>query len=200
MSCPAPDRVLDYLARRLDAHERAAIEAHVDRCTACRLLLAELARTDADELVAIDRDVEPARIGRYRVEAWLGDGGMGTVYAAYDPQLDRRVAVKLVHPELAVAGGVERLLREGRALARLSHPNVVAVHDSGADGDRVYIAMELVDGETLAAWLRGAARSWRTIVDNFVAAGRGLAAAHREGIINRDVMPENVLIDRSGVV
>jgi eukaryotic-like serine/threonine-protein kinase len=199
MSCPGPDRVLDYLARRLDVGERAELEAHVDACPACRMLLGELARTDAGELAAIDRAHEPARVGRYRIEGRLGDGGMGTVYAAYDPQLERRVAVKLVHPELAVRGGVERLLREGRALARLSHPNVVRVHDASTDGDRVYVAMELVEGETLAAWLRGARRGWREIVDKFVAAGHGLAAAHRAGIVHRDVKPENVLLDRDGI-
>src|SRR5215216_5537399 len=101
MSCPAPDRVLDYLARRLDAGERAALEAHVDDCAACRVLLGELTRTDVDDgddkIIAIDREAEPMAVGRYRVDGRLGDGGMGTVYAAYDPQLERRVAVKLVH-------------------------------------------------------------------------------------------------------
>ena len=105
--------------------------------------------------------------------------------------------VKLVHPELAERGGLDRLLREGRALARLAHPNVVSVYDADTDGDRVYVAMELVDGDTLAAWLRER-RSWRDIVAKFVAAGRGIAAAHRAGIIHRDVKPENVLVDRDG--
>src|SRR5512132_954283 len=150
MGCPAPDRVLEYLAGELSSDQRDAIEAHVDQCSDCRVLLVELARTGLDAVALAPVD-EPTAIGRYRVESRLGDGGMGTVYAAYDPQLDRRVAVKLVHPELAQRGGIERLLREGRALARLAHPNVVAVHDAGTDGDRVYVAMELVEGETLAA-------------------------------------------------
>jgi eukaryotic-like serine/threonine-protein kinase len=196
MSCPTPDRVLDYLAGQLDPGEREAIEAHVDGCSACRQLLVELARTDLDEVIARAPIDDPKTIGRYRVDARLGEGGMGTVYAAYDPQLDRRVAVKLVHPELVMRGGVDRLLREGRALARLAHPNVVAVYDAGADGDRVYVAMELVDGQNLASWLREKPRTWRQIADKFVAAGRGIAAAHRAGIIHRDVKPENVLIDR----
>ena len=198
MACPEPDRVLDYLAHRLDPAERDAIEAHVDACAACRQLLVELARTEADAIVPRAAAGDPTQIGRYRVDARLGEGGMGTVYAAHDPQLDRKVAVKLVHPELAERGGVERLLREGRALAKVVHPNVVGVHDAGTDGARVYIAMELVEGQTLAAWLRAGERSWRDIARKFVAAGRGLAAAHRQGIIHRDVKPENILLDRDG--
>jgi eukaryotic-like serine/threonine-protein kinase len=197
MACPEPDRVLDYLAGQLSSAERDAIDAHVDTCAACRALFVELARTGLDEVATAPIE-EPTAIGRYRVEARLGDGGMGTVYAAYDPQLDRRVAVKLVHPELAKRGGIERLLREGRALARLAHPNVVTVHDAGTDGDRVYVAMELVEGETLATWLKAAPRSWQDIVGKLVAAGRGIAAAHKAGIVHRDVKPENVLLDRDG--
>ena len=196
MSCPSADRVLDYVAGRLAADERAQLDAHVDGCADCRALLVELARTDLDafgERPAID----PTSIGRYRVTARLGEGGMGTVYAAFDPQLERDVAIKLVHPELVARGGLERLLREGRALARLSHPNVVTVYDAGTDGDRVYIAMELVAGTTLAAWLTSP-RPWRDIARVFAAAGRGIAAAHRAGIVHRDVKPENVLLDRAG--
>jgi eukaryotic-like serine/threonine-protein kinase len=197
MGCPAPDRVLEYLAGELSSEQRDAIEVHVDECSDCRALLVELARTGLDAVTLAPVE-EPKTIGRYRVEARLGDGGMGTVYAAYDPQLDRRVAVKLVHPELAQRGGIERLLREGRALARLQHPNVVAVHDAGTDGDRVYVAMELVEGETLGAWLRAGPRTWQDVVAKIAAAGRGIAAAHRAGIVHRDVKPDNVLIDRDG--
>ncbi|HEU0034800.1 MAG TPA: tetratricopeptide repeat protein [Kofleriaceae bacterium] len=199
MSCPDPDHVIAYIARRLPADERDAIEAHIDGCKACRALLVALAQTnDGEPFVPPAPTGEPTQVGRYRIEKRLGEGGMGTVYAAHDPQLDRKVALKLVHPELAAHGGLERLIREGRALARLSHPNVVAVHDAGSDGDRVYIAMELIEGQTLAAWLRDKPRTWREIVRMFVAAGRGLAAAHAAGVIHRDVKPENVLIDRGG--
>ena len=198
MSCPAPDRILDYLAHRLAGHDREALDVHLDDCAACRALLVELARTDLDDLVALARPSDPERIGRYQVRARLGEGGMGTVFAAYDPQLERDVAVKLVHPELAERGGLERLLREGRALAQLAHPNVIAVHDVGVHEDTVFMAMELVDGETLAAWLAAQPRSWRALTAKFVAAGRGIAAAHRAGIVHRDVKPENILLDREG--
>src|SRR5690606_37225824 len=119
-----------------------------------------------------------------------GEGGMGIVYAAYDPELDRKVAIKLLHPRSARARRSDdvraRLLREAQALARLSHPNVVAVHDVGVvDGD-VFVAMEFVDGDTLSAWLGRQRRSWRAIREVFLEAGRGLQAAHAAGLVHRD--------------
>jgi tetratricopeptide (TPR) repeat protein len=126
---------------------------------------------------------------------------MGEVYAAYHPELDRRIALKVVGE--SSANGHEhraRLLREARAIARLSHPNVIAVHDAGTVGDRVYIAMEFVEGETVDAWLRAQSRSWREVLDVFVAAGRGLAAAHAAGVVHRDFKPQNVMIGRDGSV
>ena len=132
-------------------------------------------------------------VGRYVVLDPIGEGGMGVVYAAYDPELDRRVALKLMP-----AGSGGRMLREAQALARLAHPNVVAVHDVGTTGDRVFLAMELVDGQTLAGWARAASRSWREVIDIFVAAGAGLAAAHRAGLVHRDFKPGNVLVGRDG--
>ncbi|MEO7735616.1 MAG: serine/threonine-protein kinase [Kofleriaceae bacterium] len=140
-------------------------------------------------------------IGRFRVERHLGAGGMGQVYAAHDPELDRTVAVKVLHD----TGGSSsrdraRFLREARAMARLRHSNVVTVHDVGEDDRRPYIAMELVDGPTLAGWLRAAPRSWREIRAKFVAAGRGLAAAHEAGMIHRDFKPSNVMCRNDGGV
>jgi tetratricopeptide (TPR) repeat protein/predicted Ser/Thr protein kinase len=144
------------------------------------------------------------RVGRYLVLDELGSGGMGEVYLAYDPQLDRRVALKLLRRDRgASAEAQDRLLREAQALAKLSHPNVVSVHDVGTVEDvaagierTVYVAMEYVEGATLRAWARE--RSWREIVAAYRAAGAGLAAAHRQGIVHRDFKPTNVIVGHDG--
>src|SRR5262252_1739668 len=115
-------------------------------------------------------------IGRYVVLGLVGRGGMGEVYAAYDPELDRKIALKLLHSDGAARGdrGSDRLLREAKSIARLSHPNVVVVHDAGTFDDRVFVAMEFVEGQTVAAWLAAAPRSQREILEVFAAAARGL--------------------------
>ncbi|MBA3398320.1 MAG: serine/threonine protein kinase, partial [Deltaproteobacteria bacterium] len=137
-------------------------------------------------------------LGRYRLERELGSGGMGVVHAAFDPDLERRVALKVLR---SVTGGSEarqRLLREARAMARLAHPNVVTVHEVGSADGRDYVAMEIVDGQTLAEWVRSAPRGEDEIVEAFIGAGRGLAAAHAAGIVHRDFKPHNVLRHRNG--
>ncbi len=137
------------------------------------------------------------RLGRYVLGDALGEGGSGVVYAAQDPELDRKLAIKVVRP---MATTQARLMREAQAMARLSHPNVVQVHDVGTFGDEVFVAMEYVDGWTLREWLALEKRKSRAILHTFVLAGRGLAAAHDAGFVHRDFKPDNVLVGRDGSV
>ncbi|HYV45574.1 MAG TPA: tetratricopeptide repeat protein [Myxococcaceae bacterium] len=144
-----------------------------------------------------------ASVGRYLVLDKLGEGGMGLVYAAYDPELNRKVAVKLLRPSVrgAASPATARLLREAQAMAKISHPNVISVFDVGALGEnQVFVAMEFVDGGTLNDWLVKQKRTVREVIKLFIEAGRGLAAAHAAGLVHRDFKPENVLLGSDGRV
>jgi serine/threonine-protein kinase len=136
----------------------------------------------------------PVRVGRFEVRARLGRGGFGVVYAAFDPELDREVALKLLRPDRSTGDDRERMMREARAMARLAHPNVVPIYEVGFDDGRVFLAMERVPGRTAREWLDEVKPSWREIVRVFVQAGRGLAAAHTAKLVHRDFKPENVLV------
>ncbi|HMF43117.1 MAG TPA: protein kinase [Polyangia bacterium] len=140
-------------------------------------------------------------VGRYRLLQLVGRGGMGEVYAAHDPELDRKIAIKIMradtYPDEIEAA---RMMREAQSIARLSHPNLVTVYDVGSASGRVFVAMELVEGDTIAAWLDRKRRPRADILRVFVAAGRGLAAAHRAGIIHRDFKPQNVMVAPDGAV
>jgi eukaryotic-like serine/threonine-protein kinase len=141
-------------------------------------------------------------IGRFVVLGLLGKGGMGEVYAAHDPELERDVAIKLLRGGATSESpeGRMRLMREAQAIARVSHPNVVVVYDVGTFRNRVFIAMELVAGHTLRYWMHERARTWPEVLEVFAAAGRGLGAAHERELVHRDFKPDNVMIAADGQV
>ena len=142
--------------------------------------------------------VAGGRVGRYLIIEPIGHGGMGVVYKAYDPELDRRVAIKVLRKARSERARV-RLQREAQAQARLSHRNVVAVHDVGEVDGSVFVAMEYLEGETLHHWQRQS-RSLAEILEVYGAAGSGLQAAHRAGLVHRDFKPGNVIVGRDGRV
>jgi tRNA A-37 threonylcarbamoyl transferase component Bud32/tetratricopeptide (TPR) repeat protein len=229
--CPSDDEIAGYVEHRLDETAVRDVERHLDTCDACRSVVrgvaraflvddnATNARTLGDDTIedappTLDDPVDGplvagAKIARYVVIRELGRGGMGVVYEALDPELDRKVAVKVLRRDRLRADAHVasiRMQREARAMAKLAHPNVIIVHDVGAIDGGVFVAMELVKGTTLREWI-DAARSSRTprtphgidaILATYVAAGRGLAAAHAAGIVHRDFKPQNVLVTSDG--
>jgi CubicO group peptidase (beta-lactamase class C family) len=208
MSCPELSALQAHIEGLATPEVREEIHAHLAYCAVCCQLVLRLAptpQTDTPGLLNGRAGVvaEPGdRIGRYVVLRKLGEGGMGIVYGAYDPELDRQIALKLLRPargEPTPRQEQERLVREGQAMARIAHPNVTTVFDVGRHGEQVFVAMELIIGETLGTWL-ARERAISEIVEVFVRAGRGLAAAHAAGLVHRDFKPNNVMIDAEGRV
>jgi len=217
VACPAENTLLGYVGGMLDDESSKALEQHLDGCSTCRFLFADLARADGASAsaaqpvgpglgLALANPIELPTgtvVGRYVILGLLARGGMGVVYKAFDPELDRTIALKLVGLAGLGRGAEEarlRLGREARTLARLSHPNVVAVHDVGTFEGDVFLAMEFVPGQTLRAWLRERAPGPREVLAVYLAAGAGLAAAHEVGIVHRDFKPDNVMIGEDGRV
>jgi TolB-like protein/Flp pilus assembly protein TadD len=139
-------------------------------------------------------------VGRYTLLEKLASGGMGVIYSAYDPELERKIAIKMLRlkPRSGLTEVTQhtRLAREAKTLAKLSHPNIVAVYDVGTIADQVFIAMELLEGETIQQWLKQRYASWRDVLNIFVQAGKGLAAAHAAGIVHGDFKPDNVVVGK----
>jgi tetratricopeptide (TPR) repeat protein len=221
LPCLENNTLHELVSGALDDSRRQEVVEHIATCHACRRLVAAAARalpSDAAMRTTLASPLDGApvevdalwlprgtAVGRFLVLERIGQGGMGVVYAAYDPQLERKVALKMLRADETEPGTMakerrERLMREAKALARLAHPNVVAVHDIGTFGAQLFVAMELVDGQTLRQWATATEPGWRALLAAYRQAGQALAAAHALGIVHRDFKPDNALIETSGRV
>ncbi|MBE2251471.1 MAG: serine/threonine protein kinase [Myxococcus sp.] len=198
MACLDDDTLLALGSGHLSGPSLELAEAHVDGCQRCRRALALGLQSSAGEAQRAPALSVGNTIGRFVVLERVGAGAMGQVFAAWDPQLDRKVALKLLKSAASSDEHQARLLREAQTLARLSHPNVVAVFDVGRWEGQRFIALEFVGGGSVRDWLEAQSRGAADVLDVFVQAGRGLAAAHQAGVVHRDFKPDNVLVRADG--
>lgn len=221
MACLDDETVVAFAQGDLSEALAAAVDEHLQTCARCGLLVAEVAKSlhpavesdgrgEDPEAAAHARGAEAPEpilapetvVGRYVIQSHVARGGGGTVYEAYDPQLKRKIALKLLKLS-AVAGQAAvdvqaRLLREAEAMARMAHPNITHVYDAGLYNGQVFIVAEFVEGETLTRWLRRQSRPWREVMGAFQAAGEGLVSIHDAGLAHGDFKPDNVLVGRDG--
>ena len=199
-----------FVSGRLSGADLSRVEGHIDGCSACRLLLSHAAEIESRHGATIT-DVHGSSgsplavgdaVGRYVIDRRLGSGGMGVVYAAHDAELGRRVALKVVRTDLPLrdVSANDLLRHEAMAMARLRSPHVVSVYDLFQANDATLVAMELIEGQTLREWQQAGPRSARESLHVLLQAGRGLEAAHGEGVVHRDFKPENVLLGSDGRV
>lgn len=209
--CPSDEELGDFIGASPAPAVRQRIRAHIMRCERCRAIVIELVRAAelVDEPVAA---MPPPHAGRYRLVSVLGMGAMGVVYAAEDPVLNRKVAIKLLKgTEQQGARSLDstlefdsaerqrlRLVRESQHLARVVHPNVVSIYDVGRVEGQTFVAMELVEGGTFREWMREGGYSFDALLERLTGIGAGLAAVHSVGLVHRDLKPENVLIGLDG--
>ncbi len=201
--CLDADTAMDLLENRISEDTRAQMEAHVDECSGCRHFLAVLVRESAgaEEPSADGADAGfrlGEQVGRYELIRVAGVGGHGVVYEAYDPELSRNVALKVMHRRGQSEQQRVRLRREAQAMAQVHHANVAQVFDVGLHGGELFVAMEFLGGVTLSQWLREGKHSWRSIAEVVCLAGQGLAAAHRADLVHRDFKPDNIVFTDSG--
>src|ERR1041384_5576838 len=195
-ACPAADALSDLAAGKLPADSAATLHHHLRGCEACAAALAAIG-AEADPGPQDDALVAGGRVWGFELIEPLGMGSMGAVWSARDTDLGRVVALKTLRaPEEGAHDGsaLKRLLREAQAMALLSHPNVVTVHEVVARGEQIFLAMERIGGGTLREWLAASRRPLDEVLAVFVEAGKGLAAAHAAGLVHRDFKPDNVLV------
>jgi eukaryotic-like serine/threonine-protein kinase len=198
MPCPSAQQ----LAKLAEGSTDAAGLAHLETCSTCRdvMRIVRDAGPDAHAHEDCDAPAPGDAIGRYVVLRVVAQGGMGEVYLGYDPILDRNLALKLVRADRNHSPSfAARLAREAQVLAKLAHPNVVRVFDAGTWRGLGYVAMEYLDGESARTWCKAADRSTTEILRVFIGAAHGIAAAHRLGVVHRDIKPDNILVGSDGV-